>query len=151
MTRLILPAPSHYAVIRTDPEAMVRDLGFDDPATLKEAQGMLRKKYLVYLEWVGELPMPGIRWCRYNISPIGTTLRSLEEARGITSDMVVPIAPNRGHTPERHPVHTTPSFPFSNCYHWAFNDVTVRMRVHGDGIEDDRAIYLPPREQSAME
>ncbi|RPD57887.1 hypothetical protein L226DRAFT_617110 [Lentinus tigrinus ALCF2SS1-7] len=111
---------------------------------------MLRQKYLVYLDGLRGLPVPGDRWCRYSVSPIGTTLRPPDEARGITSDMVIPIAPNKGHTAERHPIHTTPSFPFSNCYHWVWNKVTVRVRIHGDGVEHDGAIYLPPREQFAL-
>ncbi|RPD72084.1 hypothetical protein L226DRAFT_467553 [Lentinus tigrinus ALCF2SS1-7] len=147
----LFPLPHYYAVIRTDPEAMVKDLGFDDPETLKEARGMSRNKYLVYLDALRELPVPGDRWCRYCVCPIGTTLRPPDEARGITSDMVTPIAPNKSHIPERHPVHTTPSFPFSNCFHWFINNVTVRVRIHGDGVEHDGAIYLPPREQSKLE
>ncbi|RPD57888.1 hypothetical protein L227DRAFT_655176 [Lentinus tigrinus ALCF2SS1-6] len=150
MVLSLFPLPNYYAAIRTNPEAMVKDLGFDDPETLKEAQGISRKKYLVYLEWLDELPMPGIRWCRYSVCPIGTALRPPDEAQGITSDMVIPIAPNKGHTPERHPVQTTPSFPFSNCYHWFLNNVTVRVRIHGDGVEHDGAICLTPREQCAL-
>ncbi|RPD57865.1 hypothetical protein L226DRAFT_472523 [Lentinus tigrinus ALCF2SS1-7] len=138
MARRFLVAPHHrYAVIRTDPEAMAIDLGLDDPETIKEAQGMLRRKYLVYLEWPVELPMPGMRWCRYIVSPIGTALRPPDETRGITSDMVVPIAPNEGYNPERHSIRPTPSFPFLNCYHWAFNNVVVRVRVYGDGVAED--------------
>ncbi|RPD57914.1 hypothetical protein L226DRAFT_470105 [Lentinus tigrinus ALCF2SS1-7] len=150
MFRGLVPLPSHYAVIRTDPEAMLKDLGLDDPETLAEAKDMSRKKYLVFLEWPEELPMPGMRWCRYDVCPIGTTLRPPDESRGITSDMVVPIAPNKGHTPDRHPVHTTPSFPFSNCYHWIFNSVSVRVRVHEDGVEHDGAIRLSPKEHNTM-
>ncbi|RPD68998.1 hypothetical protein L226DRAFT_308074 [Lentinus tigrinus ALCF2SS1-7] len=151
MARSLFPLPHRYAVIRTDPEAMVKDLGFDDPETLEEARRMLRQKYLVFLDELGELPVPGDRWCRYSVSPIGTTLRPPEEAQGFTSDMVIPIAPNKGHTPERHPIHTTPTFPFSNCYHWVLNNVTVRVRIHGDGVEHDGAIYLPPRQQTILE
>ncbi|RPD57960.1 hypothetical protein L226DRAFT_440499, partial [Lentinus tigrinus ALCF2SS1-7] len=139
-----------YAVIRTDPEAMVVDLGLDDPDTLKEAQGMLRKKYLVYLEWPDELPMPGMRWCRYSVSPIGTTLRPPDEMQGITPDMVVPIAPNQGHDPERRPVHPTPSFPFSNCYHWIFNKISVRIRVHPEGVEHGHVPRLLAAEHLAL-
>ncbi|RPD57873.1 hypothetical protein L227DRAFT_602221 [Lentinus tigrinus ALCF2SS1-6] len=122
MVLSLFPLPHHYAIIRTDPEAMVKDLGFDDPETLKEAQGMSRKKYLVYLDGLRGLPVPGDRWCRYYVCPLGTTLRPPDEARGITSDMAIPIAPNK-----------------------------VRVRIHGDGVEHDGAIYLPPRQQSILE
>ncbi len=53
MGRLLIPQPSHYAVIRLDPEAMVEDLGLQDTKTLLEVRNMSRKKYLVFLEWVG--------------------------------------------------------------------------------------------------
>ena len=94
--------------------------------------------------------MPGMRWCRYSVSPIGTTLRPPDESQGITSDMVVPIAPNMGLTPDRQPIRPTPAFPFSNCYHWIFNDVTVRVRVYGDGVEHDGSIMLSPEEFLAL-
>ncbi|TFK88052.1 hypothetical protein K466DRAFT_598987 [Polyporus arcularius HHB13444] len=34
-----------------DPEAMLKDLGLDDAATLEEVQRMSVKKSLVYLDW----------------------------------------------------------------------------------------------------
>ncbi len=39
----------HYAVIRLDPETMVKDLGLDDPTTLTEVAKMSTRKHLVYL------------------------------------------------------------------------------------------------------
>lgn len=47
-----VPLPHHYAVIRMDPVRMVTDLGLDDPDTLREAQNMKTRKYLVYLSFV---------------------------------------------------------------------------------------------------
>ncbi|RPD57867.1 hypothetical protein L226DRAFT_472486, partial [Lentinus tigrinus ALCF2SS1-7] len=142
MVRPLIPQPGYYAVIRIDPEAMVTDLGLDDPETIQESRNMPRKKYLVYLEWPTELPMPHMRWCRYEVSPTGTTLRSVDETRCFTSDMVIPIAPNMRCTGEHRPVHPTPAFPFSNCYHWALNERIVRIRVHDDGVEHEDAISL---------
>ena len=52
MVRAVVPLPHHYAVIRMDPEAMLRDLGLDDPVTLDEVRKIPVKKYLVYLNWV---------------------------------------------------------------------------------------------------
>ncbi|KAI0697390.1 hypothetical protein C8T65DRAFT_662152 [Cerioporus squamosus] len=150
MVRPLIPLPSHYAVIRIDSEGMVRDLGLEDAQTLREVRSMSKKKYLVFLQWPEELPMPDMRWCRYEVAPIGTTLRPPDETRGISSDMVIPIAPNQHCTGERRPVNPTPSFPFSNCYHWIMNSVTVRVRVHQDGVEHDRAIKLPPAERYAL-
>ena len=51
-TKRIAPSPKVYAVIRIDPETMVRDLGLDDEETLAEVKEMNPKKYLVYVEWV---------------------------------------------------------------------------------------------------
>ena len=51
-TKRIAPSPKVYAVIRIDPETMVRDLGLDDEETLAEVKEMSPKKYLVYVEWV---------------------------------------------------------------------------------------------------
>ncbi|RDX48720.1 hypothetical protein OH76DRAFT_1310311, partial [Lentinus brumalis] len=131
-----------YAVLRMDPEAMVKDLGLDDAATLDEVRQMSAKKYLVYLDWPDELPMAQVRWCRYRVSPIGTTLRPPDAAHGITSDMVIPIAPNKSHTDERRPVHPKSPFPYSNCYHWIQTSTSVRVRVHEEGVEHDGAIRL---------
>ncbi|RDX48702.1 hypothetical protein OH76DRAFT_1352070, partial [Lentinus brumalis] len=127
MDHPLIPLPSHYAVIRIDPEAMVKDLALEDAETLHEVRSMSRKKYLVFLQWPEELPMPNMRWCRYEVAPIGTTLRPSDETRSITPDMVIPIAPNKHYTGERRPLRPTPSFPFSNCYHWIMNNVTVRV------------------------
>ena len=53
MVRGLVPLPSRYAVIRTDPITMLENMGLDDPITLAEAGNIPRKKFLVYLEWVG--------------------------------------------------------------------------------------------------
>ncbi|RDX48679.1 hypothetical protein OH76DRAFT_1483764 [Lentinus brumalis] len=142
MARLTFPPPFTYAVIRMDPVTMVKDLGLDDPATLAEVEGMSPKKYLVYIEWPGELPMPDSRWCKYDINPIGTTLRPADERNGITPDMVLPISPNAKHEHGPEPVQPTPSFPFSNCYHWYFNTLRARVRVHKEGYDQSSSIFM---------
>ncbi|RDX48700.1 hypothetical protein OH76DRAFT_650215 [Lentinus brumalis] len=150
MVRAVAPMPGHYAVVRMDPEAMLKDLGLDDAATLDEVRQMSVKKYLVYLDWPEELPIGGMRWCRYTVAPIGTTLRPPDEANGITSEMVIPIAPNKSHTDERRPVHPRSPFPYSNCYHWIQTSTSVRVRVHEEGVEHDGAIRLPAAESRAI-
>ncbi|RDX39759.1 hypothetical protein OH76DRAFT_1367209 [Lentinus brumalis] len=87
------------------------------------------------MSYPAELPLPGARWCRYYVKPIGMTLRPPDYARGITPDMVIPIALNRHYTGTRAPVHPTPSFPFGNCYHWINNEITVRISVPKHGVE----------------
>ncbi len=95
--------------------------------------------------------MPGMRWCRYTIEPIGTSLRNTVPESGITADMVVPIAPNTAHARGYEPVHPSSLFPFPNCYHWIDNDVVVRIRVPPcGGFEHDGAIRLSVKERSAL-
>ncbi|RDX48701.1 hypothetical protein OH76DRAFT_1351949 [Lentinus brumalis] len=146
----VAPGPNYYAVIRMDPISMVMDLGLDDPITLAEAKQMVTKRYLVYLHWPFELYMPDMRWCRYDAEIIGTTLRPSDENSGITSDMVIPIAPNKNYTGERRPVHPHPSFPFSNCYHWFRNHIKIRVRTREGGFDHDGGFMLPGAEHLAL-
>ncbi len=86
--------------------------------------------------------MPDSRWCKYDINPIGTTLRPADERNGITPDMVLPISPNAKHEHGPEPVQPRPSFPFSNCYHWYFNTLRARVRVHKEGYDQSSAIFM---------
>ncbi|RPD57876.1 hypothetical protein L227DRAFT_529620 [Lentinus tigrinus ALCF2SS1-6] len=150
-TIAIAPLPHYYAAIRMDPVAMAKDLGLDDEAIAEaEALAERTKKYLVYMFQLAELPLPTSRWVRYDIKPIGSTLRPADESRGITSDMVIPIADNTRYTGERPPVRPTPSFPFHNCYHWIKNDTTVRVRVHKGGVDHAGATRLSLEEDHAL-
>ena len=63
------------------------------------------------------------------MSVIETTLRLENESKGITSDMCIPIYPNEVHPTGRSALRTEPVFPFSNCYHWAFSNIDVRVRT----------------------
>ncbi|KAI0697407.1 hypothetical protein C8T65DRAFT_813771 [Cerioporus squamosus] len=146
----MVPLPCHYAAIRLNPTVMVEDLGLDDPITLAEAKRLKPKTYLAFLLWPEELPLPGMRWCRYSVEPIGATLRTAIQEQGITSDMVIPIAPNVSHPRGRKAVHPTPSFPFANCFHWIESNVTVRIRVREDGFEHDGAVSLSSEEHVAL-
>ncbi len=85
--------------------------------------------------------MPNSRWCKYDINPIATTLRPADEDSGVTPDMVLPIHPNTKHAHGPEPVRPTPSFPFSNCYHWYFNTLRARVRVHKAGYNESSAIF----------
>ncbi|TFK91978.1 hypothetical protein K466DRAFT_481556 [Polyporus arcularius HHB13444] len=149
--KLIIPSPSHYAAIRLNPVAMVEDLGLEDEATLAEARRLETKTYLAYLVWPAELPLPRMRWCRYNIEVISTTLRKPDPEAGITADMVVPIAPNTSHPAGREPIHTTPPFPFPNCFHWINNHAAVRIRTRRECFElYDGLCQLSGEEQVAL-
>ncbi|TFK91975.1 hypothetical protein K466DRAFT_540584 [Polyporus arcularius HHB13444] len=147
---LLVPLPCHYALIRLNPTAMLGDLRLDDAITLAEAEKFKPKTYLAFLLWPEDLPLPGMRWCRYSVEPIGATLRTPIQEQGITSDMVIPIAPNDSHPRGRIPVHPSPSFPFANCFHWIESNVTVRIRVREDGFVHDRAVSLSAEEHVAL-
>ena len=87
-----------------------------------------------------ELTMPDSRWTRYGISPISTALCPPDGERGITSDMVAPIAPNT--FPGRRSVRPTAPFPFSNCYHWIQNETFVRVKARPQKFDYSRAVRL---------
>lgn len=150
-TVAIAPLPHYYAVIRIDAVAMVKDLELDEhalaEATVLDARA---KKYLVYMVFPAELPLPASRWCRYDIKPIGTTLRPPDETRGITANMVVPVAVNTHYSGQRRPVYPFPSFPFYNCYHWIKNDMQVRVRVTKGGVDHAHGVRLSVEEDHLL-
>ncbi|KAI0800136.1 hypothetical protein C8Q74DRAFT_1344479 [Fomes fomentarius] len=150
MVRRIIPSPFHYAVAQLKPVKMLQDLGLNDEITLAEAQQMDTKKYLIYLYWPFQFPLPDSPWCRFKIETIGTTLIPEDKTYGITSDMVVPIAPNLDHPTGRAPVHPQPFFPFSHCYHWVTNGMIVRVHTPEGGFEHDGAISLTNYEDFAL-
>ncbi|KAI0669541.1 hypothetical protein C8Q78DRAFT_992654 [Trametes maxima] len=145
----ICPGASQYAVMRMDPVAMVEHFG-DRDATL-EAQRLIPNKYLVYLDNALDLPFPKSAWFRFQVSPIGTTLRPEETSRGITEDMAIPIYPNERHPRGRTPVHTESPFPFRNCYHWVDTQATVRVRRHPDMYDESNAVKVSSLEHIRME
>ncbi|TFK91974.1 hypothetical protein K466DRAFT_659614 [Polyporus arcularius HHB13444] len=150
MVRRLIPSPLHYLAIQMNPTAMLEDLGLDDSATMAEARAIRTKTYLVHLVWPGELPVSRMRWCRYQVEPIGTTLRTEVPEQGITADMVLPIAPNTAEARGIQPVTPNKPFPFPNCYHWLENSVVVRIRVPHGGFEHDGAFSLTREERNLM-
>ncbi|KAI0664038.1 hypothetical protein C8Q70DRAFT_905144 [Cubamyces menziesii] len=144
----LCPGSFQYAVIRMDPVAMVEH--YHDPIATVEARALRPKKYLVYLDLSLDLPLPESAWFRFQISPIGTTLRPKEPARGIASDMVIPIYPNPARPQGRDPLKPETPFPFHNCYHWIENTTTVRIRRKDDLYDDVNAVKLGARQHLAM-
>ncbi|KAI0327938.1 hypothetical protein GY45DRAFT_1256110 [Cubamyces sp. BRFM 1775] len=144
----LCPGSYQYAVIRMDPVAMVEH--YNDLVVTAAAQRLQPKKYLVYLDLPMDLPLPESAWFRFQISPIGTTLRHEEPAQGITSDMVIPIYPNQHHPQGRTPLKPETPFPFHNCYHWIENMATVRIRRKDDLYDDGDAVKLGIRQHLAM-
>ncbi len=49
---LLVPLPCHYAAIRLNPTAMLKDLRLDDAITLAEAENFKPRTYLAFLLWV---------------------------------------------------------------------------------------------------
>ncbi|KAI0669551.1 hypothetical protein C8Q78DRAFT_1040799 [Trametes maxima] len=143
------PLPRRFAVIQMDPVGMVRH--FDDPIALAAARSLEPKKYLVYLRMPLDLPTPTNPWFRYEVCPIGTTLRPEDDEQGITSDMVIPIYPNTSHPRGRLPIHTETPFPFPNCYYWIKNRCNVRIRRKAVRYDDTRAVILGIGEDMDLE
>ncbi|PIL33679.1 hypothetical protein GSI_04303 [Ganoderma sinense ZZ0214-1] len=123
---------------------MVKDLGLDDPETLAAVEQFHPKKYLVYVDFPLDLPMPNSKWCRYCVKLIGTTLRPEDKKRRFLPDMVIPIFPNTQCSgPDRPPIRPQTAFPFPNCFHWIYTLTNVRVRRPAAGfVDDSRAIRL---------
>ncbi|KAI0350612.1 hypothetical protein OH77DRAFT_1412784 [Trametes cingulata] len=134
------PLPGRYGVMQMDPVAMVEHL--QDQEALRQAKEMHTGKYIAYLVGPIELPWPNRPWYGYYALLVGPTLRPEDEAKAITSDMCIPIAPNTAHPTGRPPLVTEPSFPFSNCYHWVDSDTRIRIRSGGEFYEA-HAVQLP--------
>ncbi|KAI0645093.1 hypothetical protein C8Q79DRAFT_751798 [Trametes meyenii] len=145
----ICPGASQYAVMRMDPVAMVEHFG--DRKATRQAKTLSPKTYLVYLDNALDLPFPKSAWFRYEVSPIGTTLRPEEPERGITEDMAIPICPNERCLSGRLPVRTETPFPFGNCYHWVDTQATVRVRRHLDMYDESNAVKVSSLEHIRME
>ncbi|KAI0664049.1 hypothetical protein C8Q70DRAFT_1145708, partial [Cubamyces menziesii] len=137
------PSPRSYAVIRLNPEEMVRQ--FDDAQALREARAMQPKSYLIYLQLERALPWPDQPWYRFEIEPIATTLRPEDEAQGITSDMCIPIFPNTSHPNGRESLQPSPEglFPYDNCYHWFQPKlVDVRIKARPELFDETNAVSI---------
>ncbi|KAI0327916.1 hypothetical protein GY45DRAFT_1372780 [Cubamyces sp. BRFM 1775] len=144
------PTPGSYAVIRLAPVAMVRP--FDDSEALLEAQAMQPKSYLVFLTWDLALPFPDQPWYKYEIEPIAPSSRSEDKARGISSDMCIPIFPNTSHPTGRKPIKPEPEglFPYDNCYHWFDAKASVRVRARPEEFDETNAVALSVRTEIQM-
>ncbi|KAJ3007871.1 hypothetical protein NUW54_g3375 [Trametes sanguinea] len=119
---------------------------FDDPIATSEAQALACKKYLVYLDHGIDLPFPTNRWFRFEVSLIGTTLRPEDRAKGITSDMAIPVYPNDTHPTGRSPLYPEKPFPFPNCYHWIETMARIRIRRKPEQYDETNAISLSARQ-----
>ncbi|OSC96778.1 hypothetical protein PYCCODRAFT_1420552 [Trametes coccinea BRFM310] len=142
------PEPLCYAVIRIDPVAMVEH--FNDPIATAEACALRPKKYLVYLDTGLDLPFPTNSWFKFLISLVATRLRPEIPAKGITSDMSIPIYPNTSHPTGRTPLYTEDPFPFANCYHWVNNMTHIRVRRRDSEFDENQAVKVTPWEHVTM-
>ncbi|KAM5537959.1 hypothetical protein V8D89_008435 [Ganoderma adspersum] len=152
--QLLFPPGLAYGVIKMDPSSMVKDLGLDDPVTLAAVAEMTPKKYLVYMEHPLDIPLPQSRWCRYSISPIGSSLRVEDKKNGLLPEMVVPIFPNtQFSTEKRPPVRPSRSFPSSHCFHWidSLTNIRVRRRLDRQLFDDASAVSLNGQQHVAIQ
>ena len=86
--------------------------------------------------------MPANPWHAYSVRPIAPTLRVEDLSQGLTSDMVIPIAPNTSHPNGRAPVHTEQTFPFSNCYFWYQYEIMLRVNSRPEMFDHTDAVAL---------
>ncbi|KAI0664050.1 hypothetical protein C8Q70DRAFT_1049574 [Cubamyces menziesii] len=141
------PSPGSYAVIRLNPVEMVRPL--NDARALLGAQAMRPKSYLER-----SLPWPNHSWYRFEVGPIGASLRPEDEARGITSDLCILISPNTSRPNGREPVKPEAAdlFPYNNCYHWFEPKmVDVRVQTRPEKFDETTAVALSVRTRMQME
>ncbi len=96
-------------------------------------------------------PLPGIP-TTFETYIVGPSLRADDSENGFTADMCVPIFPNTTHPNNRPSVRTKTPFPFSNCYHWAYVDVMLRV-PSGEfpGLDDPRLVRLAASEQGRLD
>ncbi|RPD70394.1 hypothetical protein L226DRAFT_470235 [Lentinus tigrinus ALCF2SS1-7] len=143
------PKARRFAVVRMDPVAMVEHL--QDPLATNAARAMRPKKYLVYLEFPQDLPMPDSSYCRYRVNAVAARLRPPVPEKGITRDMVVPIYPNTHRARDDVKIASTPVFPFSNCYFWIDARMSLRVRVSRNReYENDSAYQLDISQHVAL-
>ena len=96
-------------------------------------------------------PLPGIP-TTFETYIVGPSLRAEDPENGFTADMCVPIFPNTAHPNNRPAVLPRTRFPFSNCYHWAYFDVLLRVSSgEFPGSDDPRLVRLAAGEQARMD
>ncbi|RPD59990.1 hypothetical protein L226DRAFT_612981 [Lentinus tigrinus ALCF2SS1-7] len=144
------PSAGCYAALRMDPVATVASASGIDKVAIDAARAIQPKTYLVYIDQDITLPHPSLPWFCYSVMPVAPCLRPADPARKVKPTMCVPIAPNNTHPDARAPIHTAPSFPFANCYHWDSTALTVRIRAAARGWNQDEATTLPTNEHSQM-
>ncbi|KAI0752791.1 hypothetical protein C8Q80DRAFT_476013 [Daedaleopsis nitida] len=136
---ICLPKARRFAVAQMDPVEMVKHL--NDPDAVLAAQEMQTQKYLVYLEYPEDFPLPDSQWCRYRVNPVATTLRPVVPGKGITPDMAIPIYPNKNLARSDTLISPKPSFPFHNCYFWIESRTSLRVRVNRERTYDNDKAY----------
>ena len=90
-------------------------------------------------------------WYTFNVFPVGPGLPPADPVRGITPDMCIAIYPNESHPTGRPPLHPTPGFPYTNCYHWIDTSMDVRVCARPNGFDVDDAIILPVEDEIDMQ
>ena len=83
---------------------------------------------------------------------VGPSLRAEDPENCLTANMCVPIPPNTMHPDNRPPVRTKTPFPFSNCYHWAYVDLLLRVSSgEFPGLDDPRLVRLAASQQGRLD
>ncbi|KAM5537937.1 hypothetical protein V8D89_008413 [Ganoderma adspersum] len=121
---LSYPPPCTYAVVQLEVQATVQNL---DSAAQDAARNIKPVQCLVYLYEILEYPSTNKPWTRFGAWLVGPGPRAEDNHYCLTRNMCVPIHPTTAYQGGRQPVSTEPTFPFANCYHWAYTDVLLRV------------------------
>ncbi|PIL33694.1 hypothetical protein GSI_04319 [Ganoderma sinense ZZ0214-1] len=146
---LCCPLPHTYVAAQLDIQATIQNL---DPLTQEAARTIKPAKCLLYLYDALRYPHPGTP-TTFEAYIVGLGLRAEDPENGFTADMCVPIFPTTAHPNNRPAVLPKTRFPFSNCYHWAYVDILLRVssgEFPGLG-GSSRLIRLAAGEQARMD
>ncbi|TFK73688.1 hypothetical protein BDN72DRAFT_740002, partial [Pluteus cervinus] len=116
-----------FFLFTIDPVESVRHL--NDPELDKIAQEMKPKQYLGFVESIVSLNRSQ-PYIVYKLILVSHGLPFPNEAKGISSDMCLPILPTTYHPTDREPIKPSSLLPFENCYfHMLSPMATVRVKT----------------------
>ncbi len=164
LPKTVFPFPLLYGTIEFDHIEMVR--GFKDPEADEAVGGIVGKKYLVWLHLVrlissaislchthtfqmSDLLASREDPCPYSVDIVAQSPRRVDDIRGLTAKMFVPIFPNADPDLERPSVYpigptgTPAPFPRGDCAHWTDAEVRVAFMCDPEGLDNDSAYRLP--------
>ncbi|TBU27864.1 hypothetical protein BD311DRAFT_664431, partial [Dichomitus squalens] len=140
-TTLYCPVPGTYGIAQLDIEATIEHL---DSEAREAAKHVKPAQCFIYFYLATEFPLPSRPWTRYITYIVGPGLRAVDQDNCFTPEMCVPIFPATKHPNQRAPLYPETPFPFTNCYHWAYTDLLLRVSTGEYPCEDDPRVTMLP-------